>query len=471
MTPIGEIVATRRPPANVILGPADADHFRVKVGRYGDRWYCDPLPACDKAPAWDGEAPSITTVKKASGSDWSYVALKRVAHHPTDRLHQLADLDPLERYDALKNINSHGLTVAAGRGTIVHWWMEDMLDGQPMRTVTVGGRITQASIDEAETYKPAIVAWFDHYQPELVYAEFVAIHRTLNGVGYGGTADAIIRIDGKLYGVDWKSRGADSDHGAYPEEAAQIAASATADYIIIEGAHGPERANVPNLEAGLVVSIRPDGIRNYPTSLDPTHWEAMHAWWVARRKERTYVGKPWAPTKIFAPTPAPAGVRPPPFDADLLPVSDGGNLSPAEIRDMVRTNPDEGGPADDHAFDLLQVRYNALGPTLHALVTACATEAMQHGVGFHSSGGNRTVRRFEILRGLCLLDDDADNDLLRIILAETLGPKAHYPSLTVGHLLGSLTANEAARFAQRCSDGPFTITYTPAGVPVLGVAA
>jgi hypothetical protein len=38
---------------SILKGPADADHFRVKVGRYGDRWYTDPLPACGIAPASD----------------------------------------------------------------------------------------------------------------------------------------------------------------------------------------------------------------------------------------------------------------------------------------------------------------------------------------------------------------------------------------------------------------------------------
>ena len=62
-----------------LLGPADADHFRVQVGRFGVRHYVDPLPGCDIAPAWDGDVPAISTVKKASGSDWSFVALQRVA--------------------------------------------------------------------------------------------------------------------------------------------------------------------------------------------------------------------------------------------------------------------------------------------------------------------------------------------------------------------------------------------------------
>ena len=60
----------------LLQGPADADHYRVKVGRYNERWYQD---------GDNGPYPSISTVKKASGSDWTFVALKRVATRSEER--------------------------------------------------------------------------------------------------------------------------------------------------------------------------------------------------------------------------------------------------------------------------------------------------------------------------------------------------------------------------------------------------
>lgn len=274
---------------SILRGPADADHFRVKVGRYGDRWYADPLPGCDIASATDDSWPSVSIVKKASGSDWTFVALKRVAKAKLDGLEaELID----DRYERLKGINKRGLKLAQKRGTHVHEFFEDMLYG---RTPIADPDFPEPGDD----YLPAVQAFFDTYQPELVAAEMVFVNR---GLGYGGTADAAIKIDGKVYWVDWKTRGEDSSHGAYPEEAAQVAAGACAEYMIIEGPDGPIRSEIPALDGGLIVSIKPDGCRIYPVALSSAyeHWHALHDWWTARRLEREPIGKPWAPRKIAA---------------------------------------------------------------------------------------------------------------------------------------------------------------------------
>jgi hypothetical protein len=294
----------------VLRGPADPDHYRVKVGRYGDRWYTDPLPTCPIAEATDWQGPSWSIVKGAAGKDWSYVTNKRNGHSSQTELLRIAGLEPDERTAAFNLINKRGLEQAGGRGTIVHWWAEDLLAGRTPREVTepmlFTAKLPKAALVEAYEYLPALHAFFDHYQPEVIAAEYVAIHRTLNGVGYGCTPDVAACIGGTIYGIDWKTRGADSDHGAYPEEAAQIAAGACAEYIICTGLNGhPTRDLVPPIEAGLVVSIKPDGCRIYPTDIDKgfNHVEAMHAFWVARRVEKDAIGKPWPPTPINEETP------------------------------------------------------------------------------------------------------------------------------------------------------------------------
>jgi hypothetical protein len=295
---MGTALNTRTPPVvrwapSVLRGPADADHYRVKVGRYGERWYQD---------GDNGPYPSITTVKKASGSDWTYVALKRVSVADDD-LATMHRLDPAVRYARLKTINDFGLKTAGGRGTIIHWWMEDMLTEGHMRTVTPAmlqaAGIPKGAIGEALTYQAAIGAFFDAYQPEVIAAEMVVIHTSLNGVGYGGTADVVLRIDGETVYGDWKSRGATSDHGAYPEEGAQIAAASGAEYMIVANETDVDRIPPPAAKCGLVVSIKPDGCRLYPVDLNRgfEHFSAMHAWWVARRAEREPIGRAWPPRK------------------------------------------------------------------------------------------------------------------------------------------------------------------------------
>lgn len=274
----------------VLRGPADADHYRVRVGRYGDRFYTDPLAADAIHEATDDAWPSVSTVKKASGNDWSFVALRRVAESKID---DLAALDTSERYERLKVTNKVGLERAAQRGTNVHTWFERGLKGEPYGVDPLFPDAPGAG------YLDAVRDFFATWQPELVACEMVCIDRNLHSYGYGGTTDAVIAIDGRKWWVDWKSRGEDSAHGAYPEEAAQIAAYARAQYVIVEGANGPERIAPPEVDGGLIVSIRPDGCRLYPVDLDKAyeHWTAMHAWWVARRSEREPIGKPWAPRK------------------------------------------------------------------------------------------------------------------------------------------------------------------------------
>src|SRR5690606_12158627 len=51
------------------------------VQRGYQRWYYDPLPGDDIAPATDEDEayPSVSAVKKASGGDWSFVTRRRLA--------------------------------------------------------------------------------------------------------------------------------------------------------------------------------------------------------------------------------------------------------------------------------------------------------------------------------------------------------------------------------------------------------
>jgi hypothetical protein len=137
-------------------------------------------------------------------------------------------------------------------------------------------------------------------------------------------------------------------------------------------------------------------------------------------------------------------------------------LTPQEQHAAVRqevADEDEGGQADGAAYVILERRYMGLDPVGRKWISRIATEATQHGVGFHSSAA-KTVRRFEILRGLVMLAAvEPDDETVRCLLERTIGDCAHFASLTLGHLLGTCTADEAKRFALDCHmyvDGHFT---------------
>lgn len=276
----------------VLRGPADADHYRVKVGRYGDRWYTDPLPGCDIAPGVTEGAdtwPSVSAIKNADSTDWTYVGLKRVALALGEKPGCLDGLGYDELYERLKAINKLGLKQAQDRGTNVHTYLERGLRGQSVDAFLPG--------EPGSDYLPAVRDFLDTYKPEMVAAEVVCINRELHGVGYGGTSDGLIRIDGKTYWVDWKSRGADGSHGAYAAEAAQLGAYAAADYMLVESPDGPRRQRLPHADGGLIVSVKPDGVRLYPIDLDKAaaYFTKMHGWWIDKKTGTDAIGKPLAP--------------------------------------------------------------------------------------------------------------------------------------------------------------------------------
>ncbi len=285
-------LATRATPAS---DDAYGDNeFRVSHGRYGSLWYRDALPACAIAEPDTDDRVSVSIVKKASGSDWSNVTIKRIASALEENPGRFAGLNAYEIGQEMRRINTEGLRGAATRGTNVHTIAEQLLQGVPV-TIT-------ADMPGGE-YRDAVEAFFEQYDPTPVLMEFVCFNRALNGHGFGGTCDAIIEIKGKRYAVDWKSRGEDSRHGCYSQEAAQVGGYSLAEYIVVER----QRQALPTLDGALIVSIKPDGFAVYPLDLPKSqqHFVDLHAWWVARQDEGDTYGRMWPKSrkaKIAAPS-------------------------------------------------------------------------------------------------------------------------------------------------------------------------
>ena len=140
-----------------------------------------------------------------------------------------------------------------------------------------------------------------------------------------------------------------------------------------------------------------------------------------------------------------------------------------------RPAPAEGDGVVDPTYDVLQRNYVALDKDARAWITALADQSIKASVSFHSKG-HRTQRRYEILRGLVLLaaNGGADDDLLRSLLEQVIGDVAQFPSVPPGQLVGSLSAQEAARFADLCTqfvDGAFLLTFAEDGTAHLRAAA
>lgn len=288
-------------PHTALKGPTDPDQFRTEIEGSRNRWYIDPLPADETWPEDDpgNHYPAISTVKKAVGQDWTLVGLKRAAEEIAKKPDRFMGMDATDIYETLRGDNERGLRRASARGTNVHSYFEMGLRGQDI--VYVDG-----PHEPGAEYLPAVRDFFITYKPTLVAAEYVSFHRTLNGRGYGGTGDCIAEIwHPKLKrrvvaAIDWKSRKDEGKHTAYPQEAAQVAANALSQYMIIEDAEGHAvRSHMPECELGLIVSIRPDGARCYPIDLEEgfRYWTALHEWWIRRKEERQSISRVWPAAK------------------------------------------------------------------------------------------------------------------------------------------------------------------------------
>jgi hypothetical protein len=425
-----------------LLGPADPEQFRQTIGRA--RHYIDPLPGDAIAPATDQYFVSVSGIKSVADpfAFGNYSLANRLVAALTENPHRLDGLPPDELRAAILTIDSLGLKRAGQRGTTVHDIADALLTGRvPLIVEGTPG---------AE-YRPALVDFIETFQPELIYSEVPIFNRTLHGCGYAGTLDAIVRIEGKLYLLDWKSRAPETEHTAYGGEAAQVAAYANAEYYIIGGPDGnPVRILPPQLDGGLIVSVKETGCVPFPINLTAGFdlFSAMAQWVPAKRAERQAIGRRWAPRRgkasPVAATPAIEPVAPaPPVLVELTPAAQGALLA---------SNPDEGPLIAASDVAALRGRYERLAPNERAWLNALAESAAQHGFAFHMSRVH-TVRRFELMRALVSLapvisgQSDA-GDTLRMVLAVQLGDTARMPALDPGRLIGSLDSEAAKIFAE-----------------------
>lgn len=258
--------------------PQPADTYRVEINRR--RWYRDPLPGCPIAPETTTVFPSVTTIKGARPTDWSHVNNARVAaaYHANNTIFD--GMDPQQIGRTMLQISSAGLRAAGDRGTNVHTIAEHLLDGTP-----------HGLADDAPglEYAGTVAKMLADMNATPYALEAVLINRTIGGTGFGGTADAFLEINGDIWLVDWKSRSANSSHGAYPLEATQLGGYSLADYMLIDG----RRYLLPELAGALIVSIKPDSWAYYPVDLKhaQTDFVALHTFWVHTETPTQSIGK------------------------------------------------------------------------------------------------------------------------------------------------------------------------------------
>jgi hypothetical protein len=135
-------------------------------------------------------------------------------------------------------------------------------------------------------------------------------------------------------------------------------------------------------------------------------------------------------------------------DAVAAPVTRPPVINETTVAQMPTTAPDEGGDADGDTVALLEARYNALDADGRSWVNAVGAQATKAGLSFAMSDGRRTVRRFEIMRGLIALADGfANDDAIRGCAAAVNAEIADAMSFNLGQVVGHMGADDAALFA------------------------
>ena len=255
--------------------------------------------------------PSVSTIKSSRSVDWTNATIKRIAEAfiaaPREFAARAGDVDALKRH--LRELNDGGLDRAGARGTGVHLFAEHLF-----------GLCERPQWPDAEPFFPALEAWFARYAPTLRTAEAVIINETL---GFGGTFDAIVAVDGVDYLVDWKTRG--NGHRVDALEALQLGGYAMAELVATSlDDYATLRPAPPMPAMGLVVSITTESVRTYPVDLAVAArgFRALHANWLAVQAERESLLDSWGTIKIAAPATSPKAVEQRPVDVSPSPTAE-----------------------------------------------------------------------------------------------------------------------------------------------------
>jgi hypothetical protein len=172
---------------------------------------------------------------------------------------------------------------AANAGSEIHSFAEAIARGQ--------------EVEVPEDLAPFVASyrqWLADFEPEFLAAEeMVYSHH-----GYAGTFDAICRIAGEVWMLDYKT-----SKGVYPETALQLAAYANADFIGRPG--DPTHYSIAPIEQYGVVHIRPEGAELVPYDVDGA-FDAFLAFkrgadW---RSREGIVGRPVGPALLKFPAQA-----------------------------------------------------------------------------------------------------------------------------------------------------------------------
>lgn len=225
------------------------------IKRQDARFYVDPENASIKYPG-------VTSVLNMIGKPFlQYWSAKLVAEYAVDNLGPITQIvlngDRQGAIDLAKGAPRRNTAEAADTGTAAHEAFERMAKGLGP------GRITP-------NIKP-FVEHFDRFLQERT-PEFIFLEETVwsDTYGYAGSFDSYMILDGKRYFVDNKT----TRSGIHAEVGLQLAAYRYSDNIIRQDG---TRVPTPEADGGLVIHVRPEGLKVVEVQADEECFEVFKA--------------------------------------------------------------------------------------------------------------------------------------------------------------------------------------------------
>ncbi len=205
-----------------------------------------------------------------------YWSAKMVAEFVADNdaaVEQLRGMGRGPMVNALKSVPWDRRDKAAIRGTDVHALADRLIHGEEVE-------VPDALVGHVDAY----VRWLDEWHPEVILTERPCASRKWR---YAGTFDAIVRIAGDVWLLDWKTAAA-----VYGDNAVQVAAYANAEfYVDTDGQEQP----MPTVDRLGILHIRDDGADLHEVTDPEAAWkDFLHIAWVGNAIDRIehYLSEP-----------------------------------------------------------------------------------------------------------------------------------------------------------------------------------
>lgn len=224
------------------------------IKRGSQRYYIDPDT---------GEyLPGVTSVIGMEPKDFlKFWSAKLVAEWCADNVGAFTQLlvngQREAAIDTAKKAPTRSTAGAADIGTMVHDYFELYARGEAPKRVH----------PDIADFVPHIAEFHDRYQPEYLHLEDTVVSTTHK---YAGSFDFLARINGETVMGDLKT----TRSGVYESVALQLAAYAHADKIVTQDG---EHLDLPHIDAGACLHVRPEGWKLVPARIDAATFEAFLA--------------------------------------------------------------------------------------------------------------------------------------------------------------------------------------------------